>query len=669
MISAIAQASVSTTSLALSTSQSTASMHHKLSMPRLPVNRIRTTSTASSVAERHHPPLPSPRSTGFSEHSAGRNSPHSYIKRGPSPTPSVRSQNMQSFSTEGSAAYMHPYANPALLSASDRDSLIDPFGNHVASPPSDTCRIVRNDSLATIAASEETVVLSHSTTTNMTSTSESSLANSSTSTSTFSLESAPSVESTKALTTRAESDAEKYQKRARRETKLGPISAPTKMTRSEFSVSSPYNLISLEEAQALAKERNRVASGSSSRATDVIPPFSASAIEHTLERGDGGESMLTARLRTLSAGAYTKHSNIKGVAKANVIDATRNVHAASNSPVKHTTRLPSPISNGKTLRPKRSGFLKLFNGREKDRALVISHAAQDAGDDARSATSQCLDGNAMPPPSPVSTKVSTHRVPVPALNLTSVTSSNESGRDRKDAYKGSNPGLKKPVPSLSIQVSAPPMPMGRHSATDGYPYSTLESRRSTSPKLASPQHLLPSAPPASAPPGTTQFAALSLRPVSAFFSENFADHLLRSDGSPAPTSPSTLTSESSLSSPLTGVFGRQGGLPSGLRTKIVERSYSEGGDISKDDPSSLIATLQDQLRESRKAWQRQIWELEGQVRDLKAELEEMRSGETCETCGHGIIQKQDAVAGVVHRPRAKTGTGARFASGNSFDRS
>ena len=102
---------------------------------------------------------------------------------------------------------------------------------------------------------------------------------------------------------------------------------------------------------------------------------------------------------------------------------------------------------------------------------------------------------------------------------------------------------------------------------------------------------------------------------------------------------------------------------------MVERSYSEGGnDLNADDPAFLVSTLQEQLRESRKAWQRQIWELEGQVRDLKAELEELRSGDTCEACGRGIAtQKPVTVMGVVNRPRAKTGSGARFASGNVTD--
>ena len=85
---------------------------------------------------------------------------------------------------------------------------------------------------------------------------------------------------------------------------------------------------------------------------------------------------------------------------------------------------------------------------------------------------------------------------------------------------------------------------------------------------------------------------------------------------------------------------------------------------------------------ARRAWQRQIWELEGQVRDLKAEVEEFRNAENlkdyCPACGRGNVGRPLAdaevgmedlkkagvkVGGVVNRPRARTGVGSRFASG------
>ena len=86
----------------------------------------------------------------------------------------------------------------------------------------------------------------------------------------------------------------------------------------------------------------------------------------------------------------------------------------------------------------------------------------------------------------------------------------------------------------------------------------------------------------------------------------------------------------------------------------------------ESDPAALIAALKDQIRSNRKIYQHQVWELEGQIRDLKEEVHQLQHGEKCETCGRGIQKpsRQDSTGGVIHRPRAKTGTGARFASGH-----
>ncbi|EEB93159.1 hypothetical protein MPER_08230 [Moniliophthora perniciosa FA553] len=45
----------------------------------------------------------------------------------------------------------------------------------------------------------------------------------------------------------------------------------------------------------------------------------------------------------------------------------------------------------------------------------------------------------------------------------------------------------------------------------------------------------------------------------------------------------------------------------------------------QDDHSVFIRKLQDQLSKSKVAHQQQIWELEGQMRDLRMELEDARS--------------------------------------------
>jgi len=79
---------------------------------------------------------------------------------------------------------------------------------------------------------------------------------------------------------------------------------------------------------------------------------------------------------------------------------------------------------------------------------------------------------------------------------------------------------------------------------------------------------------------------------------------------------------------------------------------------------STAKSLQEQLISARATWQRKVWELEGQVRDLKAELEEVkgRNGdEYCDTCGRGKkLPPASSGGGVVNRPRARTATSTRF---------
>jgi len=80
------------------------------------------------------------------------------------------------------------------------------------------------------------------------------------------------------------------------------------------------------------------------------------------------------------------------------------------------------------------------------------------------------------------------------------------------------------------------------------------------------------------------------------------------------------------------------------------------------------------MKSTRKAWQHQIWELEGQVRDLRAEIDGMRlkeeRGERCLLCGRSddepdedaseSLRSTGGRAGIVDRPRARTGVGTRF---------
>lgn len=111
----------------------------------------------------------------------------------------------------------------------------------------------------------------------------------------------------------------------------------------------------------------------------------------------------------------------------------------------------------------------------------------------------------------------------------------------------------------------------------------------------------------------------------------------------------------------------------------LDESVVDIRSVGEEDQSSVIRALQEQIITARKTWQHRLWELEGQVRDLKAEVDELRAKEGgqeyCAACGRGTpvsrppgVRAEDLkkagvkVGGVVNRPRARTGVGSRFGS-------
>jgi len=160
-----------------------------------------------------------------------------------------------------------------------------------------------------------------------------------------------------------------------------------------------------------------------------------------------------------------------------------------------------------------------------------------------------------------------------------------------------------------------------------------------------------------------------LRPVSAVFSAHFSDHIVVQEVESPVDAEQSLDTPSSLSpdtgrSPVTPGFSVRSDGSVGDKASIT---------VGSDDQSSVIQSLQNQIVSARKTWQRHIWELEGQVRDLKAEIEDLRSVENdkgfCDVCGRGKPAVEHGTmdtkrVGVVDRPRARTGDAARFGNGN-----
>lgn len=184
---------------------------------------------------------------------------------------------------------------------------------------------------------------------------------------------------------------------------------------------------------------------------------------------------------------------------------------------------------------------------------------------------------------------------------------------------------------------------------------------------------------ASPDPRAIGFVGLSLRPVSTLFSSNFVSRA--DDGGSDGGRPSLESDSGTPNTNTTAISPRSPEFV--LRSEPyvrVDKGESPSA-ATHEDQGSVIQALQDQILTARRAWQRQVWELEGQVRDLKAEVDDLRAGESaqdyCSSCGRGSIGRPTEegtaniddlrragvkVGGVVNRPRARTGVGTRFAS-------
>ena len=381
--------------------------------------------------------------------------------------------------------------------------------------------------------------------------------------------------------------------------------------------SSTVTLISLQEAQARERTRSATANSTASPPSQVhentsrVPfsePDDSASIASTETSAVGGVRRV--RARSISAGARAR-----GVLHSVVGTSVHKPERGDSEPAVANV-------NGQTLKHKRSGFMRLFNGqREKGR------------DKERSP----------PPPVPSLRRIYSEHphgviedekslLPIIPPRLSSSTTLNQS-----DAEEGSSK-----LPASSLKRSPPPL----HITTGA---SNTRSPVSVAPLLTT---------------GATDF--LKLRPISTTFSSQFADIVaipevesiseLELD---TPTSPSTISSVVALS-PFTSGSSR----PSDDKSSPVEQSL-------------IIKSLQEQIISSKKLWQRQIWELQGQVRDLKAEVEDLRATDSdkgyCEHCGRGdpkgdyceTLGAETKKVSVLNRPRGRIGgSGARFASGN-----
>ncbi|RPD64882.1 hypothetical protein L227DRAFT_495206 [Lentinus tigrinus ALCF2SS1-6] len=683
-LAALAQASMSSTSLGMQQShQSPQSLRDKLSLPRL---RSRTPSNVG-LNEFRSPSHPSPISRIATP-------PHADVYRDDSSL-----LGRSSTSSGPQHEYSHPYANPDL--ARPIDDLPPP------SPAQMSFGAIRSDSNATL-----------------TDTTPSSSVSQFRSTTTFSMTPGTSVTSMNPSLNESTSSRMggksigisspmPVDKSALHPDALGKLNGYTQSPITPASALSPlarnrdttitmgginawesggggggggaFKLISLEEAQAQIRERSR----SHTAHPTISSPYSGPSRPLVLET-DIDPQRMQGRARSSSAGGKGK----------SMVETPR---GPGDSPISGPTR---------QVNRKKSGFMRLFNGKERVSPSSPPPPVPLYPNDAFAA-------NPPPPPPPSQyarpRQASTsHRVPVPSLSPSvlgdsvgsigsgsgspadsppeSSTGSSSSASNGMREQQQQQLSARRKVPDLSIVTNPPSMNL-----TVKAPYTAPLSAGSSS-DLTHHHHLTPTtavnraefrsngSSPSSAPPTKADFVGLSIRPMSTLFTRELKE-LAVTDG----TRPSlevdtgTPTTATTAISPLSPDFPGTKNLGYGGRSSDEKSGHHISIAQDDRDQSSVIQALQEQILSSRRMWQRQIWELEGQVRDLKAEVEELRAAdgqsEYCMACGRGSVgrpSQDDAsggrqledlkkagvkVGGVVNRPRARTGVGSRFASG------
>jgi len=417
----------------------------------------------------------------------------------------------------------------------------------------------------------------------------------------------------------------------------------------ERSQSPTFALISLEQARAQRARSATAQTGSQvSGSTPAVPfPHHDGPSNHSPTNSIASR----ARTRSISTGAKAKQ-------------ALQNIVGNAGTPPKMERRDSEPAVAqqtfnggipGKTLKHKKSGLMRLFNpGREKEK---------DGDKDVPPPVPSLSDGYAaFNAQQKAAAKVTSHRVPVPSVSPSLLDPSTALDVSSKHGQP-----LKRSPPPLSINTSQAHSPRAV-SAVEDFQTRTLPS------SMADREWRLNDAAPQSAPANISEFPALKLRPISTTFSAQFGEHIIARDSQPSFEADSDTTSPATAISPFTP----------GLVNSFSRSERSSGEKTApmatiSEDQSSVIRALQEQIVSAKKAWQRHIWELEGQVRDLKAEIDDLRMAEKkdeeyCDACGRGKRRplaaddstereaKPELRGGVVNRPRARTGISSRFGS-------
>jgi hypothetical protein len=597
-------------------------LRQKLSLPRL-----RTRTTSNSTGSSFVSPRVQSNAAGSPRPSNSSTQDFSSLSRlkASSPTRSEYSQvylDTRSVMSRSPSPVGHPYANPELA----RSFVSDAGGSRTHDRSESPIPVVSsNDSHTTLTTGPRNSSIDHPTPSFFTPSALSPPSNTGKDRSRTREISAPIPLSPPAP-----------QPAQRRETRLFHTSLGNGIAGWQEPQPSTFALISLEEARA---QRARTLPPQPNNAEALSFP----QVEQIQAPPVVSNVLMRPRGRSISAGAKSKN------------DSSRSHMAKGKS---EPTTPDSTISQGKSLKHKKSGFMRMFSGKEKECAPMPSSPP----------TSTFFD---VIPPVPRTPKVSTHRVPVPSVSpkhdfeqgpSTSPKGPHEVTVDRHPTDHSTSP--KRVISALSVNTSASAKRLfgtAHSSSILNDPLPPAPSfRSSVEDKETSPQ---------SAPPGTTDFIGLRLRPVSAMFSSHFTDHLLDPEVSnfERGSEPSLISDSGTRSTTVYSELMSPLSLDFSLRSSHQSGVDKLGSVLSQDESQSdVVRALQDQISSAKKAWQKHIWELEGQVRDLKAEIEELRQGEGggeyCHICGRGHHKaaKEGSKVGHFNRPRAKTGLSSGF---------
>ncbi|KAJ7076572.1 hypothetical protein B0H15DRAFT_955584 [Mycena belliarum] len=635
----LGQASLSSTSLLPQQVPRQPGLRLNLSFPRSdsPSSQY-ASSTRAPASPRSltssHAPSPAPRSNHEYTHLPSSNKP---LTRRPT-NDSATGQSVYSEDT-------HPYANPDLVFSYAADAVNDP------SPSPTPARSVFN--IPGVSRSDSTATVTESL---MTTTSRSATGSTLT----------PDTSASSMSPQRPRSRGSMFHgKEISAPLPINPTTLPTLSNHNMFSpVAAPnlpagwaersasptFALISLEQARA-QRTRSATAHNLSVSSTSSTP-FPETPTGDSNDHSPTNSSTSRTRARSISTGARAKN------ALQNIVGAMPRPERRDSEPATTVPLQPGPSGGvpGKTLKHKKSnGFMRLFNGArggEKD-GRISPPPVPSLSDGYAAFNAQQQSGAKL-------AKGSSHRVPPPQI------SPSVEAPDMWDDHNQVSPSLRPVPPSLSINTG----PQSRLRATS----TTDDFQTRTGPSDMSTRDWHQTDLPQSAPPNVTEFPALKLRPVSTLFSAHFGEHIVAHDpdvhqpGLDADGDTLSSMSASTVVSPITPglLLGRGSGDKAPMAT------------ISEDQ-SALVQSLQDQIVSAKKAWQRHIWELEGQVRDLKAEVDGLRTADGeryCDACGRGRpdgagpahahsggpVAAYEHKPGVINRPRARTGTSARYGS-------